>query len=219
MFDLGILSGALDSEPPSLPGTEPLRCAAPVLSHERPAKAEAFAKCPGDTSAWPKACVAFGFSLVFRVCAVCRWGRWGFWRPLPWLSFRRLWCRVGYTVPCVISGAVRTQEHESDGGLMILVYSLCVSAQPWQQKVWPTSRENTKAPSALVAKLFGLQCFYVRGLLVKGLKKHFGVSESSMWVQVSCRWRLFFFCSHGSVESWGFPYLAAWSMILTLFCI
>lgn len=27
-------------------------------------------------------------------------------------------------MPCVISGAVRTQEHESDGGLMILVYSL-----------------------------------------------------------------------------------------------
>lgn len=34
---------------------------------KRPVKkgAEARAKCPGDTSAWPKACGAFRFSLVF----------------------------------------------------------------------------------------------------------------------------------------------------------
>lgn len=30
---------------------------------------------------------------------------------------------------CVISGAVGTQEHESDGRLVICVYSLCVAAQ------------------------------------------------------------------------------------------
>lgn len=45
------------------------------------------------------------------------------------------------------------------------------------------------------------------GALVKGLKRHFGSSRTKHVTSGQL-----------SLEEWGFPFLAAWSMIVTLSC-
>lgn len=70
MFDLGILGGALYLKPPSLPGTEQLRCAAPILSHGRPAKSGASQSVRATRPLGPGPSGAFRFSSELRGCAL-----------------------------------------------------------------------------------------------------------------------------------------------------